>query len=174
MVASCTPCVASATVSRAGHFVALMRRRRSTSASSGTWMEKGRIASALVIPICESPWFDGWLARCAGSRLKAPAAAAVARKLRRVGDNDIADMIILLGGNATSLSLAPHLTDFVSLCATGGRPRRYPNTESAARRWRRRNAMERRPRSLSLRKDRRLFPGRALLGCQHRLDQEGS
>jgi len=25
--------------------------------------EKGRIASALVVPICESPWFDGWLGR---------------------------------------------------------------------------------------------------------------
>jgi hypothetical protein len=36
-----------------------------------------------------------------GSRLKAPAVAAVASKLRRVGDTDIADMVILLRGDAS-------------------------------------------------------------------------
>src|SRR3989475_8710551 len=44
MVASCTPCVSSATVSFSGQRVAAMRRRRSTSASSGTSTRKGRIA----------------------------------------------------------------------------------------------------------------------------------
>src|ERR1700737_2555344 len=82
-----------------------MRRRRSTSASSGTLMRKGRIALSSVVPIGESPWFDGWLvgvspaaaaaASCAGSRLTAPAAAEPARTLRRVGDDDTADMFIL-------------------------------------------------------------------------------
>jgi len=84
--------------------VAAMRRRRSTSSSSGMLMRKGRIALSSIVPIRESPWFDGSLvgaspaaARCSESRLKAPAAAAVARKLRRVDDDDITDMITLLG-----------------------------------------------------------------------------
>src|ERR1700730_4749953 len=92
MVASCTPCEASVTCSCSGHFVALMRRRRSTSASSGKLIEKGRIASPLGA-ICVSPWFDGWASaspaesRSAGSRLAAPATAmpiaAVPRSWRR-------------------------------------------------------------------------------------------
>src|SRR5258708_29337091 len=88
-----------------------MGRRRAMRASCGTLMRKGRIALSSVVPIGESPWFDGWLgraspaaaaaARCAGSRPMAPAAAEAARKPRRVGDNDVADMTILLGGNAS-------------------------------------------------------------------------
>src|SRR5262245_37243902 len=44
IVASCTPCDASVTVSRSGHCVALMRLRRSIRASSGTLTRNGRIA----------------------------------------------------------------------------------------------------------------------------------
>ena len=64
--ASCTPCESSVTCSRSGHFVALMRLRRSARSASGALKEKGRIASALVVPICESPWFDGCLATIKG------------------------------------------------------------------------------------------------------------
>src|SRR5687767_9661242 len=42
-VASCTPCVASGTVSRSGHRVALMRLRNSVSSASGTPTRNGRI-----------------------------------------------------------------------------------------------------------------------------------
>ena len=45
IVASCTPCVVSDTCSLSGHLVAAMRRRRSASCSSGTWIRKGRMAS---------------------------------------------------------------------------------------------------------------------------------
>src|ERR1700736_853363 len=50
MVASCTPCDASATVSRSGHFVALMRVRKSVSSASGTFTRNGRIA--LLPAVC--------------------------------------------------------------------------------------------------------------------------
>ena len=49
IVASCTPCDESATVSRSGHCVAAMRRRRLARASSATLMRKGRM-SGWVIP----------------------------------------------------------------------------------------------------------------------------
>src|SRR5260370_19155705 len=52
MVASCTPCDASATVSRSGHFVALMRLRNSVSSASGTFTRNGRIACACSLPRC--------------------------------------------------------------------------------------------------------------------------
>jgi hypothetical protein len=65
-------------------------------------MEKGRIASALLVPICKSPWFDGWLesappaaAKCKGRKLTA--AAAAARTLRRVGNDEFVDTARLLG-----------------------------------------------------------------------------
>src|SRR5215470_9258095 len=48
MVASCTPCDASATVSRSGHFVAFMRLRNSVSSASGTLKRKGRTAVGVV------------------------------------------------------------------------------------------------------------------------------
>src|SRR6266852_9272339 len=51
MVASCTPCDASETVSRSGHFVALMRLRNSVSSASGTFTLKGRRA-VLSLPVC--------------------------------------------------------------------------------------------------------------------------
>src|SRR6266436_3429151 len=51
MKASCTPWVASVTVSRSGHFVALMRLRNSVSSASGTFTRNGRIA-ALSLPVC--------------------------------------------------------------------------------------------------------------------------
>src|SRR5271167_2769240 len=108
MVASCTPCDESATVSLSGQRVAAMRRRRSTSASSGALNWKGRIAMSSVVLIGESPSFDGWVvgvspaaaapARCADSRLAAPTAAEPARTLRRVGGDVTADMIVLPGG----------------------------------------------------------------------------
>src|SRR5579862_1682751 len=44
MVASCTPWLASVTVSRSGHLVALMRLRNSVSSASGTFTENGRMA----------------------------------------------------------------------------------------------------------------------------------
>ena len=109
--ASCTPCESSVTCSCSGHFVALMRLRRSARSASGALKEKGRIASALVVPICASPWSEGWLgracpaaARCLGSRLTAPAAAEAARRLRRVGDDDIARIMALLRGRRKSAS----------------------------------------------------------------------
>ena len=67
-----------------GHRVASTRRRRSTSSASGTWTWKGRMALLSVAA-----------ARCSGSRLTAPAVAAMARRLRRVGENDVADMACL-------------------------------------------------------------------------------
>src|SRR5271165_544897 len=70
---------------------------------------KGRIASPSLVPIGESPWFDGWLgrvspaaaaaARFRGSRLTAPAAADVASRSRRVGDVDSVGTIVLPGSN---------------------------------------------------------------------------
>src|SRR5215470_5887360 len=75
MVASFTPCDASVTVSLSGHRVAAMRRRRSTSASSGTLILKGRT----VLPSAAA-------AKSPGRRLTAPTAAEAARRARRVGD----------------------------------------------------------------------------------------
>src|SRR5438132_1205743 len=46
MVASCTPCDWSPTISRSGYFVAARRLRRSTSSPSGTWMRNGLISEA--------------------------------------------------------------------------------------------------------------------------------
>ena len=98
-MASCTPCVgpaaagvdqirreaASDTSSRSGQRVAAMRRRSSAISSGGKLTVKGRIESSPVA------------ARSVpGSMLTAPAAAVAARSSRRVGDNDIADMIVLL------------------------------------------------------------------------------
>src|SRR5262245_22212228 len=73
IVLSCTPCDVSATVSRSGHCVAAMRRRRSTSFASGTSMRNARMAFSSAAP-----------AEPARSRLAAPAAAEVARTSRRV------------------------------------------------------------------------------------------
>ena len=95
IVPSCTPCVspsgeddqirreaASDTNSRSGHRVAAMRRRSSAISSGGKLTVKGRIelspAAARNVP---------------GKHAEAPAAAVAARSSRRVGDNDIADMI---------------------------------------------------------------------------------
>src|SRR5215471_3414644 len=47
IVASGTPCESSETVSRSGHWVASMRRRKSSRASSGTATLKGRISVAV-------------------------------------------------------------------------------------------------------------------------------
>src|SRR3954447_8453543 len=44
MVASCTPCDWSPTISRSGYLVAARRRRRSTSSLSGTWTRNGLIS----------------------------------------------------------------------------------------------------------------------------------
>src|SRR4051794_36749053 len=84
MVASGTPCEESATVSFSGHCVAAIRRRRSASCSSGTEKWKGRMAS-----LSEAA------ARSGLTKLAAPRAAEAARKLRRLGDGDVLDMIIL-------------------------------------------------------------------------------
>src|SRR6266853_5935749 len=51
MVASCTPWDASVTVSRSGHFVALMRLRNSVSSASGKFTLNGRIG-VLSLPVC--------------------------------------------------------------------------------------------------------------------------
>src|SRR5688572_15234118 len=53
MNASCTPCDASVTVSRSGHFVALMRRRNSVSSASGTFTRNGR--TAVLSAACSLP-----------------------------------------------------------------------------------------------------------------------
>jgi hypothetical protein len=100
MVASCTPCEASVTVSLSGHFAATMRRRRSTSCSCGTLTRKGRMAVFSLVAMGEAPDLDGWLgevsaatAGCVRSRPRAPAAAEVAITLRRVGQSDRARML---------------------------------------------------------------------------------
>src|SRR5262249_34006332 len=49
IVASCTPCDVSATVSFSGHCVAAMRRRSPTSASSGMSTRKGRISEWVMV-----------------------------------------------------------------------------------------------------------------------------
>src|SRR6478672_6388003 len=51
MVASCTPWVASVTVSRSGHLVALMRLRNSVSSASGTFTLNGRMGY-LSVSVC--------------------------------------------------------------------------------------------------------------------------
>src|SRR3954447_7934502 len=81
MVASCTPCVVSSTVSWSGQRVVAMRRRRSARASSEALKWNGRIA--LVSAAC---------ATLAGRTFKAPAAAEAARTSRRVGYDDGCDM----------------------------------------------------------------------------------
>src|SRR4051794_33502881 len=63
-----------------------MRRRRSTSASSGTLTRNGRIVPSSAAACAR-----------AGRAPMTPAAAELARKPRRVDDDDV-DMIILLGG----------------------------------------------------------------------------
>jgi hypothetical protein len=83
-----------------------MRRRRSTSASSGKLIEKGRIAAALVATR-ETPWFEGWASASrpevtnTGNRLTAPTVAEVARKFRRVRPIGFGGMIILHVGLGT-------------------------------------------------------------------------
>src|SRR4051812_16819535 len=54
MVASCTPCDGSFTSSRAGHRVALTRRRRSASASSGKSTRNGRMLPSAACAGCEA------------------------------------------------------------------------------------------------------------------------
>jgi hypothetical protein len=51
IVASCTPCDASVTVSLSGHLVALMRLRISTSSASGIFTTNGRMG-VLSMPAC--------------------------------------------------------------------------------------------------------------------------
>src|SRR5262249_23245454 len=48
IVANCTPCVASPTCSRSGHFVATMRLRKSASSASAALKLKVRIAPPSV------------------------------------------------------------------------------------------------------------------------------
>src|SRR5262245_38157856 len=61
-----------------------MRRRRSASCSSGILTRKGRIALSWVAA-----------SAAAGKRLAAATAAELARKSRRLSDDDVADMIFL-------------------------------------------------------------------------------
>src|SRR5580693_8447712 len=63
IVASCTPWVASVTVSRSGHFVALMRLRKSVSSASGTLATQNGLISvacnrscAVVIFVINVSW----------------------------------------------------------------------------------------------------------------------
>src|SRR5579863_5884449 len=61
VVASCTPCDASVTVSRSGHLVALMRLRNSVSSVSGTFTWNGRMAvlsEACSLPNCVALAWD--------------------------------------------------------------------------------------------------------------------
>src|SRR5829696_1852865 len=97
MVARRTPCVSSVTSSRLGHLVALIRRLRSTSASSGARNSNGQIA---VFSAAAPTWAD-----CASTRVgSAPMATATAdvasstaaELLRR-------DIVILLGDQASTL-----------------------------------------------------------------------
>src|ERR671937_1279082 len=60
MVASCTPCDGSATVSFSGQRVAATRRRRSTKSSSGTWIWKERmVGSVMVVMLLSLCWIHG-------------------------------------------------------------------------------------------------------------------
>src|SRR5215467_1433300 len=94
-VASRTPCDSSATVSFSGQRVAAMRRRRSTSSSCGTSMRKGRIALPCAAPSARA--LSKTPVDAEAARPSAPAAAVVARTLRRVGDDDFSDMLVPLG-----------------------------------------------------------------------------
>src|SRR5260370_6678602 len=49
MVANCTPCDASLTVSRSGHFVALTRRRKSATSAAEKFTRNGRMAVLSVL-----------------------------------------------------------------------------------------------------------------------------
>src|SRR5258706_9816514 len=114
MVASWTPCVASATNSREGPFVAAMRRRRSTSAACGKLTRKGRTASALAALALDALWDpapvgagccasaiagnarDAAAARSATRNRERGPKAPEAARIRCVGADDAVDMIILL------------------------------------------------------------------------------
>src|SRR6187397_2086653 len=83
-----------------------MRRRRSSSLAWGAWNVKGRMASALIVPISESRWLDVWFgraapsaAKCVGKRLVIPVAAETTRTLRRVGDDGFLVMTSLPGSS---------------------------------------------------------------------------
>jgi hypothetical protein len=78
VVASCTPCVASETVSRSGHLVALMRLRNSASSDSGTFTSNLRIASFFVSTRA-----------CAETRLEAAETAGASRPSENCGIVDI-------------------------------------------------------------------------------------
>src|SRR4029434_3104596 len=87
---------------------------RLARSSPRTLTRKGRIASALVLPNGDPPCFDCARAttKCIGSRLTAPVAADPARRLRRVGEEDIEVMVSLLVASTplvkgTSASLQP-------------------------------------------------------------------
>src|ERR1700734_1874269 len=99
------------TVSRAGHRVAAMRRRRSTSCSCGTLTRNGRIAP-----------FSVAASAAVANRLEAPAAAALARKPRRLSDDDVADMIVLPVGNGTCGGATGAAAWFTSVDAANGTP----------------------------------------------------
>src|SRR5262245_30639849 len=84
-----------------------MRRRRSTSASSGAWYEKERIALLSVVAMGESPCADVGPVRASPAAAKLPvsaltalAAAEMARKLRRVATEGVR-MIALPGAQLT-------------------------------------------------------------------------
>src|SRR3954471_18259630 len=79
------PCDASATVSRSGHRVAAMRRRSSTSCSSGTEIWNGRMVLLSA-------------AKAVRSSVSVKAAAVqAARRARRAGEDGSEDMILLPG-----------------------------------------------------------------------------
>jgi hypothetical protein len=70
--------------------VALIRRRKSVSFSSGAWKENGRIAAPSLVSSAAA-------VGPADMRLMAPAAAEAARTLRRDGVDGFLDMIISVG-----------------------------------------------------------------------------
>src|SRR5580704_5360522 len=72
-----------------------MRLRKSASSASGAWKEKGRIALPCAAPsACALPKIP---VDVEATRPSAPAAAVVARTPRRVGDDDLSDMLVLPG-----------------------------------------------------------------------------
>src|ERR1700734_4491058 len=95
MLASCTPCDASVTVSRSGHFVALTRLRRSSSASWEAVKRKGRIALGSVAED--------------GSTPAAPPAAEAAKTAPGVCDEKVlSDIMALLGGRKPTINYHPN------------------------------------------------------------------
>src|SRR5258705_1139141 len=99
IVASCTPCVASETVSRSGHLVALTRLFRSVICASGTFTLNGRRSTWSLVRV--STMASNLLEKVPKPREAAATVAAAALKKRRRFISGVCDMRSLQGQRLT-------------------------------------------------------------------------